>query len=659
MIRRESDRHARPLRELSAKLLEDQLRRLAGANEVIERRLGPGLHAMSGRRLYRRLGFVRLGDYLTERLGMSIRSCQSIVRCERALDRLPAIAAAFDAGEISVSRLRTIVEVATPETQELWLARARRLDVLGLAAAARAAGQNSAPRDGGAGSAAGEAGQVNFDRDMAGSREADDDPGVNVAFGAPPRVVALWHWALDLVRRAAGHQEPAWRCVEYIAAEFLSGAPREGALREGALPSATGSPASPDEDRSALSDEPSQRNAAEAPEEDGIRMGRAVPDALVWNEAAAAARDAFRPLGRAADPDVILTRRSEPPVLDAEGADPWDLDARLRGLIRLRQSLAWRQGRLLAVVASHHLYDELGATSLSEWCETALGISPRQARYLTSIDRRIRRLPQIADAYRRGLISWCQARHLVRIATPETERRWLRHARRMTVRGLEDMITRADVDGMATPPAPGTGAGGRPSTSPPRHTSAPAFRFAERSVPGQPERADRRIAFWAPTEIATLWHEALAACRRGANRRLADWQCLIFMIDSLRRTWDAPTDRSWKRRYRIFERDGWRCSVPGCTSRANLNVHHVVFLSRGGDSADSNLVTLCVAHHQRGIHDGLIRCGGTAPDDLWWELGVRSPGPPLLRCRGDRIVRGGRPVGRLPATAPPSGTRST
>jgi hypothetical protein len=654
MIRRESDRHARPLRELSAKLLEDQLRRLAGANEVIERRLGPGLHAMSGRRLYRRLGFVRLGDYLTERLGMSIGSCQSIVRCERALDRLPAIAAAFDAGEISVSRLRTIVEVATPETQELWLARARRLDVNGLAAAARAAGRDSAPRGGGAGTAACEAGQVNIDRDTAGSREAEDDPGVNVAFGAPARTVALWHWALDLVRRAAGHQEPAWRCVEYLAAEFLSGAPPESALR-----SATGGSTATDDDPSDLPDEASQRTAADAPEEDGTRTIRAVPDALVWNEVTAAARDALRPLGRDADPEVILTRRSEPPVLDAERDDPWGLDARLRGLIRLRRSLAWRQGRLLAVVASHHLYDELGATSMSEWCETTLGISPRRARYLISIDRRIRRLPQIADAYRRGLISWCQARHLVRIAAPETERCWLRYARRVTVRGLEDAITRAEVDGITTPPATGTGTNSRPSADPPRHTSAPAFRFDERSEAGRPERAERRIAFWAPTEVAALWHEALAACRRGVNHRLADWQCLIMMIDSLRRTWDPADDRGWRRRYRIFERDGWRCSVPGCTSRANLNAHHIEFRSRGGTDDDSNLVTLCVGHHQRGIHDGLIRCSGAAPDDLWWELGVRAPGPPLMRTHGDRIVRTGRRLGRPPATGPADGARST
>src|SRR5437762_8045736 len=52
-----------------------------------------------------------------------------------------------------------------------------------------------------------------------------DEPGRLISFAAPPPVLAIWHWALDLVRRVAGQQEPAWRCVEFLAAEFLSGTP--------------------------------------------------------------------------------------------------------------------------------------------------------------------------------------------------------------------------------------------------------------------------------------------------------------------------------------------------------------------------------------------------------------------------------------------------
>ena len=57
MIHREGERLPKPLREFSARLLEDQLVRLSRANAVIERLIGPALRRMSGERLYRRLGF--------------------------------------------------------------------------------------------------------------------------------------------------------------------------------------------------------------------------------------------------------------------------------------------------------------------------------------------------------------------------------------------------------------------------------------------------------------------------------------------------------------------------------------------------------------------------------------------------------------------------
>ena len=67
-------------RRLAAHLLERTLLRLGRAGLAVERRLAPGLSRMHGRRLYRLLGYVRLADYLTERLGMSLRRCQAILR---------------------------------------------------------------------------------------------------------------------------------------------------------------------------------------------------------------------------------------------------------------------------------------------------------------------------------------------------------------------------------------------------------------------------------------------------------------------------------------------------------------------------------------------------------------------------------------------------
>jgi hypothetical protein len=56
----------------------------------------------------------------------------------------------------------------------------------------------------------------------------------------------------------------------------------------------------------------------------------------------------------------------------------------------------------------------------------------------------------------------------------------------------------------------------------------------------------------------------------------------------------------------------------------------VVFRSQGGSDALENRTTLCAWHHLRGVHAGRMRCTGTAPDRLRFELGLRRGRPPLL-----------------------------
>jgi hypothetical protein len=660
-------------RRLAAELLETQLLRLARAGAVIERRLGPGLQTLSARRLHRRLGFVRLGDYLTERLGISLRRCQSIVRLERLLVGLPTVAAAFDAGDLPTSKLAIIAAAATPETQDLWLGRAQRLTVRELERVARETKQT--PVGGDAQGADGEDLLPEGSAAVASHAPEDEEPGIMISFAVPGRAFALWHWAIEFVRRVAGRQDPAWRCAEYLAAEFLSGCPdaegsKDEALQQHDAPSEHGPPGASTDDGSAPADDSYTAHVA----------ARRVPDVAVsdqdvWERAVSAVRDALRPLGAAADVEKVLST-SLPAAFEGGEPDPWALDGHLRGLVRLRQSLAWRMGRLLTAVASLELDRELGYDSLGEWCRIVLGMSPRRARYLVSLDRRLERIPLVADAYRRGLVSWCQARLLVRVARPGTENRWIRYARRVTVRRLEDAITRCAVaaadpaigggaltseEGTPLPPeepAPDADMTARASTSVPggaidvlplalprRHTLAPGDgavpSTAAIDVPRHtlaPEPCTHRIAFWAPLDVADVWRNAIRACRRARGTQLRDWECLLIFILEMRDGWQPNENAEWRRRSHILDRDGWRCLAPGCTSRSHLNVHHLVYRSQNGGEEPGNLVTLCMGHHQAGVHDNLIRCQGRAPEAIFWELGVRANGPPLARYFGDRIV---------------------
>lgn len=86
------------------------------ARAWVERRAGRLLREIRRHELYRPLGFVRLGDYVHENLGISYRGAQELMRADEALESLPLAAAAFMAGEITSGHIRVVSRVASPDT---------------------------------------------------------------------------------------------------------------------------------------------------------------------------------------------------------------------------------------------------------------------------------------------------------------------------------------------------------------------------------------------------------------------------------------------------------------------------------------------------------------------------------------------------------------
>ena len=66
------------------------------------------------------------------------------------------------------------------------------------------------------------------------------------------------------------------------------------------------------------------------------------------------------------------------------------------------------------------------------------------------------------------------------------------------------------------------------------------------------------------------------------------------------------------RKRKVLARDRHRCQVPGCHS-TNIDVHHLHARMLGGSDDESNLITLCEAHHLA-IHRGTLVASGTAPN---------------------------------------------
>jgi hypothetical protein len=117
------------------------------------------------------------------------------------------------------------------------------------------------------------------------------------------------------------------------------------------------------------------------------------------------------------------------------------------------------------------------------------------------------------------------------------------------------------------------------------------------------------IAFRAPPEVAELFLSMLA--RAGSLERLLA-HAICTWVDHGKLFDD----------YADFERDGFRCTAPGCTGRRNLHSHHIRYRSHAGPDEPWNRTTLCAWHHERALHlERTLRIRGRAPDRLVFALG--------------------------------------
>ncbi|MHC9544121.1 MAG: HNH endonuclease [Vulcanimicrobiota bacterium] len=91
-------------------------------------------------------------------------------------------------------------------------------------------------------------------------------------------------------------------------------------------------------------------------------------------------------------------------------------------------------------------------------------------------------------------------------------------------------------------------------------------------------------------------------------------------------------------RHKVIERDGFKCIIPGCSSRLILTDHHIKYRSHGGGDELPNNTGACRQHHLHCIHDNhYITVTGMAPDNLTIAMGVeRGRAPFALFINGRR-----------------------
>ncbi|MBI3767368.1 MAG: HNH endonuclease [Deltaproteobacteria bacterium] len=611
-----------------ARHLDIELRVACRSEAASRHELGIVARALCRGHAYRRLGFVRLSDYARERLGVSARTLHAAAWVATRLDALPIVAAAFDRAELSWAQVRTVCAVARPEDQVQWLARARASTVEELERIARAVRPNAA-------------GAADPDHD---DGTIDGEPALRLRIACPARVRALWRRALELASRGAGEPLVAWRAAEIIAAEAFSGRPAGVSLV----------------DRAVLACMRLARRARRCDSATDAR--RTVTDpaaralAMGGSSAHCPASETVAPeLGPVATAQVAAATgqaaaASEPEradtALQRATSDPFALDARLVAAMRVIRTSEPRIGRLLRVVVDQHLYRAHGFASLADYVRERLGISIRKAWALLKVERSTHRADDFARAYDEGAISWVSALTLLPVVDRANAAAWIARADAVTVRRLADEVSwvleARDVcgaDARLDPPpldsvlvSPVAQAIATSAASVQIRAHAPSQTLLTKFDTDRRaalEVCDVEMQFTAPVSVVALFREALDAyAEPGAPR----WLALARVLQHVIAYWEATP----RHRDPIFARDGWRCTVPGCSSRRNLHDHHLRYRSRGGGNAPTNRSAVCAAHHLHGIHTGVVRASGTAPRDIHWQLGVRSDGPPLLSYVGDR-----------------------
>jgi hypothetical protein len=486
--------------------------------------------------------------------------------------------------------------------------------------------------------------------------EIDGEPSANFRIRCPARLRALWRDVAELAARSTGGPLSTWQVLELVVAEAASGVEVEPGVET------VGASNGAKED--ALSIDAVHLNRAETRAGE-IDSAFSVPRTKNRALAAAAGLSAAEMAGlrrllaasdargngkRSSDESDEMPSSAAAYLLENDdvfdcGA-PEEIDRHLQDTIRSLQNIDWQFGRLLDTFIRLRLHHHLGYSRVCDYVEARLPISPSKVRALVRIAAGRRPAGEaLAAAYRSGELSWVRALLLQSVLSEEFAQQWVRRASRVTVRRLQDEVRwAADIRDRthAWLPIPPPTDGAKLEFSDAEAKRQMRARFDEATadrLTTPTTDTDAYLYFVGPASVIALARDVIFSSTRPYE---APWRAFERILIHARDTW-ANVGRH---RNPIHERDGWRCRVPACSSRRNLQEHHVTYRSRGGGNERSNRVSICAWHHLRGIHGGVVRARGDAEEIVTWELGVglrTIPGAggdrrPLIRFENEAYV---------------------
>jgi hypothetical protein len=363
-----------------------------------------------------------------------------------------------------------------------------------------------------------------------------------------------------------------------------------------------------------------------------------------------------------------------------------EIDRALRTIARQRCALDAEEAQWLRAAEAEGAWKKLGYVHGLEYLEDVFGYRPRTAKERLRVARELGELPELEQALGDGELSYSIVRELSRVAKPTNVGRWIERARGKNLREVEQMVSgRQKGDDPDDAPDPDLVEHGvwleldavslalfrdlrkgleeelgrsledkqlvaevharvfesSSSSSPSSSDSASEATSIDADDVETAERVDvpttepsrrhpprRMIHISTCPDCRRAWQDGAGLRVQIDARALERARCDAVVCDQDRET-RATQDIPERIRRKVMERDGWRCTVPGCRSARNLEAHHIRHREHGGDHDPTNITTLCGGHHDL-HHDEVLTISGQAPDALVF-------------------MRGGRPIGTVGA----------
>ena len=585
--------------------IDSVLRRLAAARSRLLPASAQAADEIVAGKAWFLFGYARASDFARERWGRTGRWLQDRAALGERFRCFPALARAVtgEDGEPPLGSVAALLvgRAATAENLEHWIARARQLTVRALRA------------------------------ELSRTHAIPDEPdAVVVTVRLPGPIRVAFEETLELHRAVVGSQSSVAEFVEALIADAALGFARE----------------------------PSHVDAGVASKSSALAFQRRRIEAR--DEKPLFASPAFRQCARLSRPRRALGRRHTHRSCERVERSA-HLERVVSELLRLEDEIETRIGELLSELDEHRAWRSFNCEGVSAYGETYLGLSHTTAWRRTSIVRRLRGLTEVRRAYLEGAIG-------IEAADDDSARLgWSLPASRSSRNGSPGLAPRLRNDSSTKNRLRCVNGSSRDSRRFPR--AMPSGTASLRRIPGRGLAAvigagcrvldtfttngsnpDVFLCLGLPPETARDFQAAIEIQRRAVaeqaehldeipvqlaararpSLRIASalrrkhagvpaWVGLLALLEEFVFTWDVSPHRAGEATY---ERAGYRCEAPGCTSRRNLERHHIVYRSRRGTSDSDNLLCLCRMHHQQGEHGRQARCRGKAPLGVVWRLGV-------------------------------------